>query len=143
MRIDLITRCIILSGLVALASCGMPASDDKLVAGSSSWPSCSWPTALDPDPSGSARDHCVAARTRLSCALPDGVTESCTTNDPMRCESSDAPDPALCHAECAQNEYSATCGGVGPGPIPAPPAGCHSGGLVPAGIVYYCCPCAS
>jgi hypothetical protein len=30
---------------------------------------------------------------------------------------------------------------VGPGPIPAPPAGCRADGFVPAGIAFYCCPC--
>jgi hypothetical protein len=139
MRIELFALCIAVSASVA--SCGVSASDDREITGTASWPSCSWPASLDPDSSGSARDHCVATRTRLSCALPDGATESCPTNDPTRCGGANAPPPEACHAECARDEFAATCGGVGPGSIPVPPAGCRQSGTVPGGLVLYCCPC--
>jgi hypothetical protein len=130
---------VVLAGSVAGASCGDQPSDTVGIR-STSWPSCSWPAALDPDPSGSARDHCVAARTRLSCSLPDGSGLSCWTDDPTQCDGGNPPG-AECHADCAENEFSARCGGVGPGPVPDPPAGCRADGFVPAGIAFYCCPC--
>ncbi len=140
MPIKMLALYVVLSGSLATASCSVSASGEQSVASTASWPSCNWPAALDPDESGSARAHCVAARTRLSCALPGGETASCTTNDPTGCEGG-TPPGAECHAECAQNEFSAQCGGVGPGPVPAPPAGCRSAGIIPAGIAFYCCPC--
>lgn len=144
MRIEMLALCMMLSGSIALTSCAAQspdASEAKTATGGASWPSCHWPAAVDPDPSGSARDHCIAARTRLSCALPNGVVASCTTDDPARCPGADAPDPSTCHADCAQNEYSAQCGGIGPGAIPDPPAGCRLDGVTPAGIAFYCCAC--
>jgi hypothetical protein len=136
MRIRLFALCIAASASAALASCG--ASDDTSRA---SWPSCSWPSALDPDESGLARDHCVATRTRLECALADGSTEICPTNNPLQCEGADPPAADACDAQCAPNEFALRCGGVGPGSIPAPPAGCHSEVPTGAGIILYCCSC--
>jgi len=46
-----------------------------------------------------------------------------------------------CKDQCGQTEYAASCGGVGPGPVPNPPSGCRSAGAIPAGIAFYCCPC--
>jgi hypothetical protein len=134
MRIKMLTI-VVLAGSIAAASCGGTSN--------ASWPSCSWPASLDPDPadpSGPARDHCVAGRTRLSCALPDGSTQTCWTHDPTQCEGGNPPG-AECHADCAENEFSARCGGVGPGPVPDPPASCRGDGFVPAGVAFYCCPC--
>lgn len=136
MRIKLLALYIAAASGV-MASCGVSAPDES----TSSWPSCSWPAALDPDESGSSRDHCIASRTRLDCALPGGGGLSCPTNVPDRCETADAPAAEMCVAECARNEFAATCGGVGPGPIPLPPASCRFHGLVPAGLTFYCCPC--
>ncbi|HZJ66889.1 MAG TPA: hypothetical protein VFD36_25455 [Kofleriaceae bacterium] len=138
MRIQLFALGIAVAVSSVLASCGASAPED---INRSSWPSCSWPSALDPDETGSARDHCVATRTRLACALPDGVTEICPTNNPLQCEGASAPAPDACDAECAPNEFSVRCGGAGPGSVPEPPAGCHSGVPTAAGIVFYCCPC--
>ena len=140
MRIEMLAVYVVLSGAVAMTSCSLSGSDEPAVS-SASWPSCSWPAALDPDESGSARDHCVATRTRLSCALPDGVTETCPTNDPTRCDDEMSPEAQECHAECAQNAFSLMCGGAGPGPLPAAPAGCQPSRPNPSGIVFYCCPC--
>src|ERR1041384_4261390 len=99
MRIERLAMWVVLAGSIAMASCGTPVTEQSRA----SWPSCSWPTALDPDPSGSARDHCVAARTRLSCSLPGGETMSCSTNDPTRCQGENPPGAEDCHAECAQD----------------------------------------
>jgi hypothetical protein len=139
MTFKMIAWCVVLSVAVTMVSCGGVATEGRTV-GQSSWPSCRWPAALDPDASGSTRDHCVATRTLLSCALSGGVTEECWTNDPTRCDGGDI-GAAECHAECAQDEYLARCGGVGPGPIPDPPASCHFLDASPAGIAFYCCPC--
>ena len=144
MRIELLALCIAVSVSGTVASCGVSAPDEAVITGTSNWPSCSWPAALDdPDKMGSSRDRCVATRTRLSCALPGGATEICATDDPLQCEHANAPPPEACHAACGRNEFAATCGGVGPsgGPGPAPPAGCRFEGLVPGGLTYYCCPC--
>jgi hypothetical protein len=138
MRLQLVALCIAVAASSVLPSCGASAPED---INRSSWPSCSWPSALDPDETGSARDHCVATRTRLAGALPDGVTEICPTNNPLQCEGANPPAADACDAECAPNEFSVRCGGVGPGSVPEPPAGCHSGVPTPAGIVFYCCPC--
>jgi len=135
MRIELFMLCIAASASVA--SC----TSEDVITNRAEWPSCSWPASLDPDSSGSSREHCVAKRTQLSCELARGVTQLCTTNDPLRCEGADAPPPEACEALCGPGEFSATCGGVGPGAIPDPPAGCRYGSVVPAGFVYYCCPC--
>jgi membrane protease subunit (stomatin/prohibitin family) len=77
----------------------------------------------------------------LSCTLPGGVTASCWTDDPMQCQGGNPAGAVACHAECAKNEFLARCGGVGPGPIPDPPAGCRAQGAAPAGIEFFCCPC--
>jgi hypothetical protein len=141
MRIEILAVYVVLSGSVAMTSCSVWPSDEPGAVNSASWPSCSWPAALDPDESGSARDHCVAKRTRLSCALPGGVTEICPTNDPTRCEDEMPSGAQECHAECVRNAFSLVCGGAGPGPVPAPPAGCQPSLPVPGGVVFYCCPC--
>lgn len=140
MRIEMLALYVVVSGSVAMTSCSASAPDDPDVR-SGTWPSCSWPAALDPDESGSARDHCVATRTRLRCALPNGLTEICPTNDPTRCDEEMAPVALTCHAECVRNAFSLLCGGPGPGPVPAAPAGCQQSLPDPSGIVSYCCPC--
>jgi hypothetical protein len=137
MRIETIVMHVVLVGSIAMASCG--AGQDS-ATDRAHWPSCSWPATLDPDPSGSARDHCIATRTLLSCSQPDGAGAICATNDPTQCADGNLPG-AECHAECAQNEFTAMCGGVGPGPVPQPPAGCHPMVSVPSGVVFHCCPC--
>ncbi|HVU03694.1 MAG TPA: BPTI/Kunitz domain-containing protein [Polyangiaceae bacterium] len=87
----------------------------------------------------STRDVCTAARTWLSCDARGGATELCMSDDPSHCPGDDPG--SNCRNACKPSEYVAACGGVGPGNIPAPPAGCRSAGAVPAGIAFYCCPC--
>lgn len=137
MTIEMLARCVVLLGFAAIASCG---PFEETTSGAS-WPSCSWPAELEPDDSGSTRDRCTAARTLLACALPGGGMAICATNDPTRCEGEVASDTEACHAECTRKEYSVICGGVGPGPTPAPPAGCRLSAPTPGGIAFYCCPC--
>ncbi|HEX3760021.1 MAG TPA: hypothetical protein VHW23_15000 [Kofleriaceae bacterium] len=136
--IEILGLGVLLAGSIALASCGSSGAEHDRAA---IWPSCSWPAALDPDPSGSAREHCVAARTRLSCSLPGGGEVSCWTNDPTQCEGGNPPGAENCHAECAEDEFSARCGDVGPGSIPDPPAGCRFDTFLPSGVALHCCPC--
>jgi hypothetical protein len=127
------------TALVALACSGTSASDvhgaTKGTASTSALPACSWPATLDGD--RSSRDQCHASRRYLSCSNPDGSGELCTTDGGASCMGS----AASCDDRCAANEYVAVCGGVGPGNVPDPPAGCKGMGAVPAGIAFYCCPC--
>jgi hypothetical protein len=103
-------------------------------------PTCNWPSSLDGD--ASSRSACHAGRALVQCELEGGITEMCVSEAPTRCPDSSSP-PSGCQDRCQLDEYVAECGGVGPGPIPDPPPGCRSLGAVPAGIVYYCCSCAS
>jgi hypothetical protein len=97
-------------------------------------PACTWPSALD----GSSRDFCHANRTLLACMFSGGASGSCVTDGLALCEGATS-----CESRCQPNEYVANCGGVGPGPVPDPPAGCRSAGAIPAGVAYYCCACGS
>jgi hypothetical protein len=63
----------------------------------------------------------------------------CVSDNATYCPQGGEPGP--CENRCHPDEYVASCGGVGPGPIPDPPAGCRSIGAIPAGITYHCCPC--
>jgi hypothetical protein len=104
----------------------------------SSLSACTWSPELDGD--ASSRATCHAARALIACNLPGDVYESCETDGTPHCsDSGNAP----CNDLCGASEYVASCGGVGPGPIPNPPAGCRSMGANPAGIADYCCPCGS
>jgi len=99
-------------------------------------PACTWSPALDGD--ASSRATCHAGRARVSCSLPNGVSESCVTDGTPSCpDATNTP----CHYECKPTEYTVWCGGVGPGPVPDPPNGCRFLDAAPAGIAYYCCPC--
>jgi hypothetical protein len=105
-------------------------------------PACTWPANLG-RVDASARDVCDAARALLNCGPPTGTQEICMSDNATRCP---LPDPAggpylPCESQCGANEYVAECGGVGPGSIPDPPAGCRPALGVPAGIAFYCCPC--
>lgn len=135
MRIETLTRHVVLAASIAMASCGSSAN----------LPYCSWPPAgLDTDPSTRSSDRCLATRTLLSCALPGGATDLCASNNPRRCETNNPPGADDCHAECAENEFAATCsGGLLGGAIPDPPAGCHVAEVTPANTAFYCCPCGS
>jgi hypothetical protein len=97
---------------------------------------CSWPAVLN----GSSRDQCHASRRMIACTDPGGGGEFCTTDGGATCFGTPGQ---TCKDRCAPDEYFAACGGVGPGAVPDPPVGCHSGSFSPAGIAYYCCPCGS
>ncbi|MEA2697754.1 MAG: hypothetical protein QOI66_2025 [Myxococcales bacterium] len=104
-------------------------------------PACNWPAELDGHDAGAGA--CVAARTLLSCAGANGVSEECISDDPNQCAGENAmPGVSFtCHDLCGPDEYGAVCGSVGPGPISDPPAGCHNAQPTPAGTIFYCCPC--
>lgn len=99
---------------------------------------CAFAPGLAPA-DASTRDVCVAARTWLSCDSNGGATELCLSEDASHCPGNDPG--ANCRNACKPSEYVAACGGVGPGPVPDPPAGCRAVGAVPAGVAFYCCPC--
>lgn len=102
---------------------------------------CGWPSTLGT--LGSAgRDVCRAARAFLSCET-DGGGVACASEDFVTCSDAKIDAPLRnCKNDCKEDEYVALCGGVGPGPVPEPPAGCHATAFAnPAGTVTYCCPC--
>jgi hypothetical protein len=104
---------------------------------STALPACTWPAALDPpDVSTTA---CVAARTYLSCKLPNGGGEDCLSNDPTRCSGGIAGP--TCTDLCNANEYAVACGGPGPAQPPPLPSGCRSLLAGPGGGISGCCPC--
>ena len=104
-------------------------------------PACRWPAGLDGHDAG--RGACVAARTFLSCAGPNGIVEECISDDPKQCAGENGmPGVSFtCHDLCRPDEYGAVCGSVGPGPISDPAAGCHGAAPTPGGTIFYCCPC--
>jgi hypothetical protein len=114
--------------LAALAAC-----TGSMGASSTTTTVCTWPTSLDGvDATAGA---CHAKRALVQCSLPGGVTEGCLSDDPAEC-----PGAADAGGTCT-DQYGVACGQVGPGPIGTPPAACRDMGAIPAGIVYYCCPC--
>jgi hypothetical protein len=104
---------------------------------------CHWPSDLAPLGT-QTRDTCIAARAYLSCSFGGGGV-LCPSNDAVSC--ADPVDPQFqvttCTNTCGAHEYVAICGGIGPGAVPEPPAGCHAGSGNPGGSVMYCCPCES
>jgi hypothetical protein len=114
--------------------CQLP--DGAAAEQSVSHPSCTWPSMLDGD--ASSRATCHAARAYVSCSEPGGVTEQCVSDGDKSCPSSGS---GSCTFKCADTEYVAVCGGIGPGPVPDPPGGCKFSGANPGGVSYYCCPC--
>lgn len=120
--------------LAALAAC------TETTAGSSTNAACTWPASLDD--ADAAAGACHAKRALVQCSLPGGVTEACLSDDPAECPGS-ADAGGTCTDQCAAGEYGVACGQVGPGSIGTPPAACRDMGAIPAGIVYYCCPCGS
>ncbi|HSS40453.1 MAG TPA: hypothetical protein VLT58_16925, partial [Polyangia bacterium] len=101
---------------------------------------CHWPEALN---GADGRTACAPARAMVSCRDPRGEGCGCTTDGGATCDCSGivGGGPWICTSSCAANQYVVDCGGVGPGPVPDPPAGCVFSSAVPAGISYYCCPC--
>ncbi|HXJ20649.1 MAG TPA: hypothetical protein VMT03_10480 [Polyangia bacterium] len=96
---------------------------------------CHWSSGLS-DADG--RTACVPARALVQCTSPGGGGIGCTTDGQISCA---GVGESACVSSCATNQYVVSCGGVGPGPVPDPPAGCTFESAVPAGIAYYCCPC--
>jgi hypothetical protein len=122
----------------AQAAQGTGGSTSNTVTSKSSLSACSWPAELDGDPT--SREHCHAVRRSLECTNTNGIGESCTPDSGV----TNCGDPAAtCRDHCALDEYVASCGSVGPGPVPDPPSGCKFAGAIPAGIAFYCCPCGS
>jgi hypothetical protein len=102
---------------------------------------CHWPSnlaALD----STTREVCRAARAFLNCKT-NGVGIPCATDDFSKCGSTSSGEVPFenCSNTCKGDEYAALCGGVGPGPVPDPPAGCRFAFANPGGIATYCCPC--
>ncbi len=105
---------------------------------------CRWPAELD----GNTPGQCVAARADVECTFPSGASCRCISNDPAICTAcvdggvTIVEDGGMtCQNRCGPGEYAVACGQVGPGPIPDRPAGCGRPEAIPAGIIYYCCPC--
>jgi hypothetical protein len=131
------TRLPLLLLAVLLGACSSSAPDLA--------PACSWPAGLDPTDSGAGR--CTAKRHRLECEGSDGVTATCLSDLPDRCEgmSSNPNTSVTCHDQCGPQEYGVVCGRVGPSDVSsAPPApNCRESLITPAGVAFYCCPCGS
>lgn len=102
---------------------------------------CTWPAALDDAGPGA----CRASRTLVECHDPAGDGCSCVSSGAMSCDCSAfvGGGPWTCEYACAPNQYTVSCGSVGPSaqPPPAPPTGCTLLGANPGGVVTYCCPC--
>ena len=111
-------------------------ADGKAALAASKPEACVMPS---PDAGASGRAACQMSRAYVTCMNPDGSGSSCTTDGAITCEGA----TGTCQGECAATEYVAACGGVGPGPVPDPPAGCHFVAAFPAGVAFYCCPCGS
>ena len=126
-----------LTALTALAACTTSAGGSSTTSTSTA---CTWPASLDE--ADAAAGACHAKRALMSCSLPGNLTEGCLSDDPTQCPGA-ADAGGTCTDQCAAEEYGVACGQVGPGPIGTPPAACRDMGAIPAGIVYYCCPCGS
>lgn len=101
---------------------------------------CHWPSELAAADS-KTRDVCSAARAYLSCET-DGHGVVCPSTDGKSCANPEIDSPLTnCKNNCEPNEYVAVCGGVGPGPVPEPPAGCRLNSANPGGYAIYCCSC--
>jgi len=126
-------------GVGACSSSKLDGADGPATTGASVT-QCRWPEALN---GADGRTACIPARVAVSCHDPAGEGCGCTTDGGTTCDCSGLVNggPWTCTSTCAANQYTVSCGGVGPGPVPDPPAGCTSAGAVPAGIVQYCCPC--
>jgi hypothetical protein len=96
------------------------------------------------DGGADAGEVCASARAQVECALSNGDTELCLSDDPSTCPGT-VPMAGVtrthCFDRCAASEYGATCAGGPSHAAPSPPPGCTSLGAVPAGATLYCCPC--
>ena len=90
------------------------------------------------NPTDAARVTWAPGRFSLQCALANGSTENCLSNDATTCGGSVLD----CINQCAADEYGWSVGGIGPGvAAPPPPAGCRT--VLPGlgGPGFTCCPC--
>jgi hypothetical protein len=104
-------------------------------------PACGMPKI---DQGDAAPGQCKVDRTLLSCLLPDGSSEICTSDNPASCPDLGVAAIQSCIDRCAANEYAIACGAPGPSSGNfAPPAvlNCHATVYTPGGVVFYCCPC--
>jgi len=108
-------------------------------AGDSDQSQCTWPKEFNfANPLGGG---CSASRAMLQCEGSNGTSVSCTGNDLTQC-----PDLGLeptvtysnCVSSCTSEEYVLACGSTSPG---NPPSNCRFIDFIPAGVIYYCCPC--
>ena len=102
---------------------------------------CHWPSRLAAVGS-TTREVCSAARAFLSCDVSGGSV-ACPSDDLRNCVNAAEVESPMknCTSHCEVDEYAAFCGGVGPGRVPEPPAGCRFKFANPAGVAVYCCPC--
>ena len=104
--------------------------------------SCRFDSEFEPLDAGYI-GRCTAARDLLSCVTADLTYETCISEDPTSCPSSEGePDaPFTCTDKCAAGEYAVSCGGIGESDAAAQPTGCRDMGTTPGGATYYCCQC--
>jgi hypothetical protein len=115
---------------------------DSADGGETALPACSWPAALDPAP-GAPVGACKAARHFLECSAGAGVHIGCLSNDATTCPAGAPAGASICQDQCNPGEYAVSCGAIGPGSWPAPPAACRTLPPNPGGITFACCPCGS
>ena len=130
--------------LCAAAGCSVSGGTET---GNPPWPhtgpalgECSWPAALlalD----DTSREACRAARSAVTCRQEDGSGATCLLDAQGEGCSQVTSDPEECESLCDPGEYVAACGGVGPGAVPEPPAGCRFAAALPAGVALHCCAC--
>jgi len=90
------------------------------------------------NPTDAARVSWAPGRFSLECALANGSTENCLSNDATACGGS----VLGCINQCAADEYGWSVGGIGPGvAAPPPPAGCRTVPPGRGGPGFTCCPC--
>jgi hypothetical protein len=90
------------------------------------------------NPTDAARVSWAPGRFSLECALANGSTENCLSNDATTCGGS----VLGCTDQCTADEYGWSVGGIGPGvAAPPPPAGCRTVPPGPGGPGFTCCPC--
>lgn len=133
-----IVAIVALAAAACSSSSSLTNSDGE--SGSAAETQCRWPDALN---GADGRTACHPARALVECHDPAGNGCGCETDGAITCDCSAVSSGGswTCVSTCAATAYVVSCGGVGPGPVPDPPAGCTSAGALPAGIAYYCCPC--
>jgi hypothetical protein len=129
--------------IVSCSDCDNP-SMDETAENDASLPSCEWTSSSEA--ADASDESCRTGRTLLKCELANGTTHECISDNSTTCSESNSTES--CHNQCDADEYGAWCGGP---PTPgeeqkstAPPsAACRRMQIIPAGVITYCCPCAS